>query len=203
MQFVIYLFICSFGQIFSPQLLIHLVSVPMEQAGFCISGRNLLDPNWASARSAWITGSQLVFYSIRLKCFSPLDCLLLERRVSARIGRFFHIFYCGCYYSALQQQTPCSFLERCLKCYFWHLYFLQRVNAIAVIGLASALSQLTAPPLLAGGGGDVTRELYLESQEQRQGDRQPSNKPYFFHSSWAKVQLHANTKKAEELEGFN
>jgi len=76
---------------------------------------------------------------------------------------------------------------------------LQRVNVIAVIGLASALSWFTAPSLLAGAGGDRSRELYLESHEQHQGDRQPSNKLYFSHSSWGKVQLHANTAKSSRV----
>lgn len=77
------------------------------------------------------------------------------------------------------------------------LLLLQRVNVIAVIGLGSALSQLTAPPLCQE--RNRTGELYLESQEQHRGDRQPSNKPYFFHSRWAKVQLHANTTKSSRV----
>lgn len=84
--------------------------------------------------------------------FSP-GLLIIGEACSVRFGRFFHIFCCDCCCSALEQQTHCLFLEKSLKCYFWHLYFLQMVNTIAVIGVNSALSQLTALPLLTGGGG--------------------------------------------------
>lgn len=156
-----------------------------------------------SSHSAWITGFQWVFYNVRLKCFSPLDCLLLERCVSGRLGRFFHIFCCGCYYSALQQQTPCLFLKRHLKCYFWHLYFLQRVTVIAVTGLASALSQLTAPPLFAAErGGALERSTWIARSSAKVTDS-PAINSISSTAAGPKFSYMQILQKAQELEGFN
>lgn len=149
------------ARFFSLWLLLCLVSAPTQQAGFCIPGKILLYLNW-------ITGSQYFTVS-GWNAFLPWIASHWRGVISVRLGKFFHIFCCGCCYNIFQQQTPCSFLERFPKCYFWHFYFLQRGNVIGVVGLASTFSQLTAPsfPIEGGTWGHTAGrgELYLKSQE--------------------------------------
>lgn len=134
-----------------------------------------------------------------MKCFFPLDCLLLERLVSVRLGRFSHIFYCDCYYSALEQQTPCLFLESHLKCYCWHLYFLRTINVIAVTGLASALSQLNAPPILPGGLESST----WRAKSSAKVTDSPAINRISSTAAGPKFSYMQILQKAPELEGFN
>lgn len=117
----------------------------------------------SSSQCAWITGSQLVFIVSGWNAFFPWIASHWRSVVSVKLGMFFHVFCCGCYYNIFRQQIPCSFLERFPKCYFWHLYFLQRANVIEVVGLASTFSQITALsfPTVGTGRG----ELYWKSRE--------------------------------------
>lgn len=94
--------------------------------------------------------------------------------------------------------VPCLLLGRHLKCYFWHWNFLQRVNVITEPRLV-----VLYPNLHSFLSSFEAAVLYQKSWEQCQGDRHLNNKLYFPESSWAKVQIHANTlQKAQGLKAL-
>lgn len=159
-QFVI--FICSSGQIFFPLVAVVpgvCTHTSVSQEVFCCIRTELQ----LSVCMNYRCPASIIQHQAEL-LFSPGLLLLWRGVVSVRLGMFFHIFCCGCYYNVFQKQTPCSFLERFPKCYFWHLYFLQRANVIEVIGLASTFSQLTALSFPAV-GWTGRGELCLKSWE--------------------------------------
>lgn len=220
MQFVIYLFICSFGQIFPPPSVANSSGICTCRAGCLLHfGKDFAVSRLSSSlQCAWVAGSQ---YYLTVSGWNALLPWITYywRGVFSEVWKIFRHLILWLLLQCTWTANPLLFSWKISKIYFWHLYFLQMVNTIAVTGLTSALSQLTALPLLSAGGGWartwIGQDTWLESCSWRaKSSAKVTNSPAiscissaFQHlslsSSWAKFSHMQIPQKAQKLEGFN